>query len=302
MNHAAKTRKARARRTEFAAGPVSGFAAHSFWWWSSLAILAVAALLRLLFLTQKPLHHDEGVNGLFLANLFRTGYYHYDPSNYHGPTLYYFAVLPTAINSIFHWGHGLSTFAIRFVTACFGAGVVWLMLCLRRFLGTPAALAAAAFATVSPGFVFFSRYFIHEILFVFFSLGVIVAWLWYRDTGKARYLMLASASAAMVFATKETWIITAAVWLIAVPCTSFYLRLRKRAGDVPVRMQEATTGEDFGSSITKLYIKTAALFAAIGLLFYSSFFTNPHGILDSVLTLTYWTRTGQTSIYNRDWS
>ena len=179
-----------------------------------------AALLRLIYLTQKPLHHDEGVNGLFLVNLFRTGYYHYDPSNYHGPSLYYLAVIPTAINNVFHWGHGLSTFAIRFVTAAFGVGVVWLMLCLRRYLGSTAALAAAAFATVSPGFVFFSRYFIHEILFVFFSLGVIVAWLWYRDTGKPQYLMLASASAAMLFATKETWIITAGVWLIAIPCTT----------------------------------------------------------------------------------
>ena len=99
--------------------------------------------MRLVLLTQKPLHHDEGVNGLFLVNLFRTGYYHYDPSNYHGPSLYYLAVIPTAINNVFHWGHGLSTFAIRFVTAAFGVGVAWLMLCLRRFLGPAAALAAS---------------------------------------------------------------------------------------------------------------------------------------------------------------
>src|SRR4029077_6361346 len=65
------------------------------WWWGSLIILLSAALLRLILLTQKPLHHDEGVNGLFLVNLFRTGYYHYDPSNYHGPSLYYLAVIPT---------------------------------------------------------------------------------------------------------------------------------------------------------------------------------------------------------------
>ena len=214
------------------------------WWWGGLTILLAAALLRLVFLTQKPLHHDEGVNGLFLVNLFRTGYYHYDPSNYHGPSLYYLAMIPTAINNVFHWGHGLSTFAIRFVTASFGVGVVWLMLCLRRFLGPAASLAAAAFATVSPGFVFFSRYFIHEILFVFFSLGVIVAWLWYQDTGKPRYLMLASASAAMLFATKETWIITAAVWLIAIPCTTIFLRLRNRADEIPPWLPEHVLGKD----------------------------------------------------------
>ena len=174
-----RMRQARARRTESPA-PAAPFGVRDFWWWSSLVLLLAAALLRVLYLTQKPLHHDEGVNGNFLATLFRTGSYHYDPRNYHGPTLYYLAVIPTAINNVFHWGHGLSTVAIRLVTAAFGVGIVWLMLCLRRFLGTPASLAAAAFATVSCGFVYFSRYFIHEILFVFFSLGVIVAWLWYR--------------------------------------------------------------------------------------------------------------------------
>ncbi|HEX4606177.1 MAG TPA: flippase activity-associated protein Agl23 [Candidatus Angelobacter sp.] len=300
----ATTRKRRSqiRTAEFALPQKIGNAPRDGWWWASIIILIAATGLRLIFLTQKPLHHDEGVNGNFLVNLFRTGYYHYDPANYHGPTLYYLAVLPSAVNNLFHWGHGLSTFAIRFVTAAFGVGVVWLMLCLRRFVGKTAAVAAAALATVSPGFVFFSRYFIHEILFVFFSLGVIVAWLWYRETNKPRYLMLASASAAMLFATKETWIITAAVWLIAVPCTAFYLRLRKRADDGAARMREAVTSNDSGRNTTQLYLKAAALFAAIGLLFYSSFFTNPKGILDSVRTFTYWTKTGQTGIYNREWS
>ncbi len=275
-------------------------ASRDIWWWGSLAILLAASLLRLVFLTQKPLHHDEGVNGLFLVNLFRTGYYHYDPSNYHGPSLYYLAIIPTAINNVFHWGHGLSTFVIRFVTASFGVGVVWLMLCLRRSLGPAASLAAAAFATVSPGFVFFSRYFIHEILFVFFSLGVIVAWLWYQDTGKARYLMLASASAAMLFATKETWIITAAVWVIAIPCTTIFLRLRNRADEISPWLPERVPDTTY--STRKLYLLAAALFAAIAILLYSSFFTNPRGILDSVLTFTYWTKTGRTGIYNREWS
>ena len=262
-----------------------------------MAILLAATLLRLLFLAEKPLHHDEGVNGLFLANLFRTGYYHYDPANYHGPSLYYLALVPTAINNLFHWGHGLSTFGIRFVTAFFGVATVWLMLCLRRYLGTPAALAAAAFATVSPGFVFFSRYFIHEILFVFFSLGVIVAWLRYRDTGKPRYLYLSSASAAMLFATKETWLITAIVWLIAIPCTTVYLRLRGREDLLPQHHEK----QAIQPTTKKQALIASAIFIAIGVLLYSSFLTNPKGILDSVLTFTYWTKTGEHGIYNREW-
>jgi uncharacterized protein (TIGR03663 family) len=294
-------RKARTRRAAVSAlMPESAFPARGFWWWSGLALLGVAALLRLVLLTQKPLHHDEGVNGLFLATLFRTGRYFYDPSNYHGPSLYYLAVIPTAINNLFHWGHGLSTFAIRLVTAAFGVGVVWLVLCLRRFIGSTAAIAAAAFATVSPGFVFFSRYFIHEILFVFFSLGIVVAWLWYLESGKPRYLLLGSASAAMLFATKETWIITVVVWLIAIPCSRIFLRLRGRINREEPWLPEISSGKD-PRSLKKLYLQAAALFVAIGILLYSSFFTNPRGILDSVLTFTYWTRTSQSGTYNRDW-
>jgi len=297
----ARRRKSRMRSNVPAVSQELTAPSRDGWWWSSLIVLLSAALVRLVLLTQKPLHHDEGVNGVFLATLFRTGYYHYDPANYHGPSLYYLAVIPTAINNVFHWGHGLSTFAIRFVTAAFGVGVVWLMLCLRRFLGPFAALAAAAFAAVSPGFVFFSRYFIHEILFVFFSLGVIVAWLWYRDTGKARYLMLASASAAMLFATKETWIITAAVWVIAIPCTTIFLRLRNRSDEISPILPGPQTDSD-ASGTKRLYFQAAALFVVIAILLYSSFFTNPRGILDSVLTFTYWTKTGRTGIYNREWS
>ena len=297
----AKARRRKARIVGIEVFPVAstGRRPRDAWWWSSLAVLLGAALLRLLFLTEKPLHHDEGVNGVFLVTLFRTGFYHYDPANYHGPSLYYLAVIPTAINNVLHWGHGLSTFVIRLVTAVFGVGVVWLVLCLRRWLGSAGSLAAAAFAAVSPGFVFFSRYFIHEILFVFFTLGVVVAWLYYRESGRPRYLMLASASAAMLFTTKETWIITAAVWLIAIPCTVFYLRLRKKTNDpAPPSEDELTPGERRPS---RPFLWAGLLFVTIGVLLYTSFFTNPRGILDAFLTFTYWTKTGEHGIYNREW-
>jgi uncharacterized protein (TIGR03663 family) len=297
----AKARRRKARvRTEFASLPGMRLQPRDAWWWSGLSLLIGAALLRLLFLTDKPLHHDEGVNGVFLVTLFRTGFYHYDPANYHGPSLYYLAVIPTAINNLLHWGNGLSTFVIRFVTAVFGVGVVWLTLCLRRWLGPAGSLAAAAFAAVSPGFVFFSRYFIHEILFVFFTLGIVVAWLYYRESGRQKYLMLASASAAMLFATKETWIITAAVWLIAVPCTVFYLRLRKRADDRAERGTREIVINGEGNR--KAWLWAGLLFVAIAVLLYTSFFTHPRGILDAFLTFTYWTKTGEHGIYNREWS
>src|SRR3954452_20499116 len=83
--------------------------------WFVLAglITVLAAVLRFISLTLKPLHHDEGVNGFFLTNLVRDGVYKYDPANYHGPTLYYIS-LP------FIKLFGLETFSVRASVAIFG--------------------------------------------------------------------------------------------------------------------------------------------------------------------------------------
>lgn len=276
------------------------------WQWSCLAILFSAALLRLFDLTAKVLHHDEGVNGLFLTNLFRNGYYHYDPQNYHGPTLYYAGLITTTINALFYGKAGLSTFAIRLVTAIFGVGVIWLLLCLRRQLGTFGTIAAAALACVSPGFVFFSRYFIHEILFIFFTLGVVAAALYYNQTREPKYLMLGAASLALMGATKETWIITVVVWLLALLCASLFLKLRgERIADSSSTYAQAdpqASAAHFRGSNRRLYANAALLFAVIWICLYSSFFTNfPQGLYDSVLTYTYWFKTsGNANVY--DWT
>src|SRR6267142_2405458 len=150
------------------------------WQTSVAAIMILGAFLRLYDLNLVPLHHDEGVNGIFLIRLVSEGFYQYDPQNYHGPTLYYFAALIPWISKLlfgrsFVETYGLTTFSIRFVTAAFGVMTIWLVLALRRRIGTIAALAGAALLAVSPGAVYLSRYFIHETLLVFFMLSVVVA-------------------------------------------------------------------------------------------------------------------------------
>ncbi|HYX54356.1 MAG TPA: flippase activity-associated protein Agl23 [Candidatus Limnocylindrales bacterium] len=271
----------------------------TFWHVGSASVLVFAAFLRLFDLSSKVLHHDEGVNGMFMTNLFRTGYYHYDPANYHGPTLYYAGLVTTTLNAFAYGKYGLSTFAIRLVTATFGIGVVWLSLCLRRYLGTFGSWSAALLATVSSGMVFFSRYFIHEILFVFFTLGTVVAWLKFRETGQSKYLYLAASSLSLLGATKETWIITLAVWLIAIPCTTYYLKFAERAlnkrPDMDLEIPPVAPQE----SRRTLYSTAVIVFVVLWVLFYSSFFTNfPQGVLDSIRTYGYWTKTsGTANIY-----
>src|SRR5262245_58548548 len=179
-----------------------------WWWWTALIIILVAAALRLYALELKPMHHDEGVNGFFLTNLVRNGIYKYDPSNYHDPILYYLT-LPSI--DLF----GLSTFAVRLVTAFFGIATVALILGLRRHLGTIGALFAAALLAVSPGSVFYSRYFIHEELFVFFTVGIVVAFLYFFETRRTLYLMVACATAALLLATKETAFVSVITLLLS---------------------------------------------------------------------------------------
>src|SRR5262249_22992578 len=152
---------------------------------------------------------------------------------------------------------------------------------------------------------FLSRYFIHEILFVFFSLGVVVAILRFKETAHGRYLLLASLSAALLCATKETWIISIAVWLLAIPSTTAYLRLRKTQAVAKVsdprreEKQSPPPGQNesaAGRAWTgfRLYAAATLLFAAVWVLFYSSFFTNfPAGVYDSVRTFSYWFKTGE---------
>ena len=265
------------------------------WKFAAAAVLVTAFLLRVLYLSEKPLHADEGVNGFFMTNLFRTGYYHYDPNNYHGPSLYYLALVTTTINSLFFGRFGLSTFAIRIVPAIFGVALLWLVWLLRPRLGKAGALVAAALLAVAPGLVFFSRYFIHEVLFVFFTLALVVAVLRYAETARTRYLMLAALSAALLFATKETCIITFAVLLLAWLCARLYLRLRNRpfAGS-PVK---ALSGKEQLRRLALAFL----LFAAVSVVLFSSFFSNfPQGVYDSLKTFKVWAHTS-TSAYQQPW-
>lgn len=148
------------------------------WLLSCSLVTILATFLRFYWLGLKPFHHDEGVNGWFLTNLFRDGVYKYDPANYHGPTLYYISL---AFAEVF----GLETIPVRWSVAIWGVLIVVLAFYLRPYIGQIGALTTAAFLAISPGMVYISRYFIHEIFFVFLALGFVLAVLMFMDREKA---------------------------------------------------------------------------------------------------------------------
>ena len=281
----------------------------------AFGILLVAAALRLPELGLNPFHHDEGVNGFFTTNLVRDGIYRYDPANYHGPTLYYSALVSEIL-------FGLTTEAMRLVPVVFGIALVGLVLPLRRYLGSIAVLVAAALLAVSPGAVYVSRYFIHETLVVAFTAGLFAAGLFYLERREAKYLLAGAVAAALLFTTKETAVITVGVLLIAVGVANLYLRLRSEAGTAPAGRQPAGTpgrepraesvwinGVEYrpakatrvrgGGSSDWLAIPgehlggAAVVFLVIYILLFSSFFTNfPKGLADSMAAYLFWFQHG----------
>src|SRR6266446_7413152 len=65
--------------------------------WTPWLIVAFGALLRFLLLSIKPPHFDEGINGWFVDQMRGTGFYRYDPTNYHGPLHFYILFLAQSL-------------------------------------------------------------------------------------------------------------------------------------------------------------------------------------------------------------
>jgi len=274
-------------------------------------IFALAGAIRLWDLPLAPFHNDEGVNGWFTSQLLRTGTWAYDPANYHGPTLFYAAALSALLV-------GLGDFSMRLVPAAFGLATLGLVLLAGRWIGRGGSLAAAALLAVSPGMVFFSRYAIHEMLLVFFTLAFVLAAARWWETGRVRLLLAAAAALAAMFATKETTIITVVVLGLAVVCLFLYERLAPRipgrkgrpawpdpsarpaasvpAGARPGRRRRVDHLARFGGR-DRLGTSLAAagmVFAAVWVTLFSSLFTNlPSGIVDSLRSLAIWTETAR---------
>lgn len=177
-------------------------------------IAAGALALRVPDLGNRPMHGDEAVHAVKFAELWKTGRYRYDPTEYHGPTIYY-AALPSV------WLHGRKSFAdttaadYRVVTAVFGAATVLLMALLLDAIGRRAAVWAALLTAISPAFVFYSRYYIQEVLLAFFTLAVVAsAWRYVRDR-KPAWAIGAGICAGLMLATKETAILAFAAMLLS---------------------------------------------------------------------------------------
>jgi len=254
-----------------------------------LAATVVALALRLPRLQQRPMHGDEAVHAIKFEGLLERGVYEYDPEEYHGPTLNYFTLIPAWLSGAKNLAQ-VTEFTLRIIPVFFGVCLVLLLLLVMDGLGTAATVYAGVLTAISAAMVFYSRYYIQEMLLVCFTFGAIVSGYRYTQSKNIAWALLTGAFLGLTHATKETCIIVFGAVLLAVLLTFM------------------TAGpKNFFANLAKA-IKPSHLIAGlaaciiVSALFFSSFLSNPGGILDSIRTyVTYFNRAGGSNIHDHPW-
>ena len=221
--------------------------------WIEIGILALAAALRVALLDIKPPHFDEGVNGWFADQMTRSGYFRYDPTNYHGPLHFYAVFLSQTLL-------GRNLWALRLPAVVASLLAVWSILRFREPFGATAARIAALAMALSPACVFYGRYSIHESWLVFFSSlflwGVLGLW----AKGERRFLFALLAAASGMILTKETYVVHAGSFLLAGIVLWLWQKVLPSRPQLPVAPQQ-WTWRDLG---------TGAALALLAIIFFYS--------------------------------
>src|SRR3954447_6201723 len=243
--------------------------------WTPWIIVAFGALLRVLLLGIKPPHFDEGINGWFVDQMTKNGFYRYDPTNYHGPLHFYILFISQTL-------FGRNLWALRMPVVIGSTFCIWLAMKFEPFVGRNVARLAAVAMAVSPGFVFYGRYSIHEVWLLLFSMLFILGLIGLWRNGSAGYLWCAGMGLFGMILTKETYIIHVGCAALALPVAWVSHKLTPAAGVKPARQNWS-----YGRLISVLAIGLAAL-----VFFYSGTFMNWKGVAGLYETFSAWFATG----------
>jgi uncharacterized protein (TIGR03663 family) len=244
-----------------------------------VGLVLVAFLLRLLFLGDKPMHHDESQDAYFSWLLYSGHGYAYDPI-LHGPLRFYLMGLTYLL-------FGVSDFTARVAPALFGTALVALPYFLRRQIGSIAAFGAAVLLCLSPAYLYFSRFAREDIYVAAITLGLLVAVFLFLDQPRRWHPAVILGLLAASFATKETTFITAFVagtFLIAAIAWQWWQARTNRPALVRMPLLSAlrSVGPD-------AWIWGLASFALVYTLLFSSFLFHPLGLRDGLIRgIQYW--------------
>jgi uncharacterized protein (TIGR03663 family) len=243
--------------------------------WTPWMIVALGAFLRLFLLGIKPPHFDEGINGWFVDQMVKNGFYRYDPTNYHGPLHFYILFL-------FQTLFGRNVWAIRLPVVLASIFSIHLTLKFEPFVGRNVSRLAALAMAVSPAFVFYGRYSIHEVWLLLFSMLFILGLLGLWQRGTVNYLWCAGMGFAGMILTKETYIIHVGCAVIAGVVTWISHKI--------TRLPDARRARQTWTYVDLAVIAAAGLAAII--FFYSGAFLNWPGVAGLFKTFAAWFKTG----------
>jgi uncharacterized protein (TIGR03663 family) len=243
--------------------------------WVPWLIMGVAVFLRFLLLGIKPPHFDEGINGWFVDQVMHNGFYRYDPTNYHGPLHFYVLLLSERLL-------GRNIWALRLPFVLVSIGCVWLALKFEPLVGRNVSRIAALAMAVSPGFVFYGRYAIHEVWLQLFSMMFILGLLGLWRYGTLRHLWCAGIGLAGMILTKETYAIHVVCAVLAIPVLVVSILLS--------RVPDARPAKQTWSYIDLAMVIVVGAFAII--FFYSGTFFNWDGVKGLYQAFRAWTQTG----------
>src|SRR5215472_10026994 len=260
-------------------------------------ILALAAFLRFLLLGIKPPHFDEGINGWFVDQVMKNGFYRYDPTNYHGPLHFYVLLV---FQSLF----GRNVWALRSSVVLVSIACVWLAFKFEPFVGKNVSRIAALAMAVSPGFAFYGRYAIHEVWLQFFSMMFILGLLGLWRRGALSYLWYTGVGLTGMILTKETYAIHLACALLAIPTLAVSYALNRFPVAKPAKQTWIELLKNEWEKVKEAikpakqswsYIDLAMVLivgAAAVIFFYSGTFFNWSGVKGLYLAFKAWTETG----------
>jgi len=238
-------------------------------------ILILAFIFRVVGLSQRPMHGDEAINAFKLAELLETGIFKYDPHEYHGDQYFIFSLPFTYILQI-KTLQELNETVLRFLPLLFGVGLFALLFFIRKQLTNKVLIFSSVLLALTPAFVFYSRYYIHEMLFAFFTYAVIFSV--YSLIKKPSYLSasLLGISLGLWIATKETWIIVFAAMLFSFAVLSQNKLFRQQVFE---NLQKVKRGQ---------WIFVIVLFVFSFTAIFSSFFQHMQGLTDFFSSFNYY--------------
>ena len=239
-------------------------------------IIASTLWVRLVQLDARPMHTDEAVHGMFFIGLLEDRVYHFNPTEYHGPTMYYLT-LPIARLMGQRTGAELTEHTLRLLPVLASLALIGMLALWRPVFGPFTVCGAALFTAISPINLYFSRYYIHEPILVLFFFGFVTCAMRYWLSRKFAWLLAAGAFAGLAYATKITSILMFAALGTAWVITAVFIQHRET--------RKITISRDMFS--WKLLAAAGCVAMMVSLLFYSSFFTNLRGVWESITTYFY---------------